>query len=209
MNALPLVTATVVLSATVANAATIVDFGTGFAGAGGTVSIGANVTGSGILIDTVTISGAPVNNGVYDVNGTAACLSGFSGVCGILSFDKNLNTITLLGSIPSLGILAPINLLSGDLSGGLNILINNGVIGSLTAAGRDTKARELLAAIGLDPSTEWTYFAFETAVNGTGQGSPYTALSTDITNTSVPEPGSLLLLGSGLTTLAIRRRRSR
>src|SRR5262245_32260853 len=46
--------AAVALTAASANAATIIDFGTGFGGAGGTINIGANITGSGIFIDTVT-----------------------------------------------------------------------------------------------------------------------------------------------------------
>ncbi len=189
--------------------AAVIDFSTGFGGAGGTVAIGADITGSGIFIDTVTIFGAPVNNGVFDVEGAGVCGDAVGG-CGLLSFDRNQNVITVVGSIPALGIVAPINLLSGNLSGGVNVLLNNGNTGSITASGADTKARELLVAIGLDPLTSFAFFGFVTGVNATGSGSPYTAISTDITNTSVPEPATVSLLGLGLVSVAIGAwRRSR
>src|SRR5687768_10860219 len=93
-----LMAATIVAVAPVtAHAAPVIDFGTGFGGAGGTVTIGTNRTGSGIFIDTVEIIGASLNNGVFDVEGPGVCGDAVGG-CGILSFDAQLSTLVLLGS---------------------------------------------------------------------------------------------------------------
>jgi hypothetical protein len=148
---------------------------------------------------------------VFDVEGSALCGDAVGG-CGTLSFDRNLNTLTIVGSIPALGILAPVNLLSGNLSGGVNVLINNGVTGAVTLSGSDTKAPELLRAIGFDPATPFTFFGAEIGVNSAAQGPPYTAISTDIANTQVvPEPGSMALIAVGVAGVAVSvtRRRAR
>ena len=209
MRVLVLSVAALMLMVAPSASAAVIDFATGSGGPGGTVTIGANITGSGIFIDTVTIIGAPLNNGVFDVEGAGVCADAVGG-CGVLNFDRNANTISLLGSIPALGILAPVNLLTGNLAGGVTVLVNNGTVGQLSLSGADTKARELLLAIGLDPLTGFAFFASEISANSTGGGSPYTATSTDILNTSVPEPGSLVLIGFGLAAVAaIQRRRNR
>ena len=202
-----LLVASMALSAGAAHASTIIiDFSTGMAGIGGTLTIGADITGFNIPIDTMTVTIDGVTR-VIDVSGGGICPSGEGHACALLSFDKNLNTITIVGSIPAVGLLAPFNLLSGDLSGGVNVLINNGVTGSVSFSGRDTKAPELLTALGIDPATQFKYFGFVTAVNGTGQGSPYTVVSADVTNTAIPEPTSIALFATGLVGLARATRR--
>ena len=58
--------------AAAAMAAPVLDFGTGFAGSGGIVTYDpntGNVSGTGIGLDVLIVSGAPVNNGVYDLSG--------------------------------------------------------------------------------------------------------------------------------------------
>jgi len=196
--------------------ASVIDFSTGLGGAGGTINIGTNITGSGIFIDTVTIIGAPLNNGIYDVEGTGACADSLGG-CGVLSFNRDLSTITLVGSIPSLGINSPINLLTGDLSGGVTVGINDGATGAINVSGHDTKAPQLLFALGMDAGTSFNLFGGVIGFSNSGQG-PYTADSTDIHNNSgsggsasgqnvVPEPGSLLLFGTGLMGAATKLRR--
>ena len=175
-----------------ANAGAIIDFGTGLAPTGGVITLlpGNNATGAGIPIGVLNISGAPMGLNQYIPTGAAV------GGNASLDFDTIANTITITGGIPALDIPNGTVLLSGSFTSWE--ISSEGLEGF----GPDAKNAELLAALGLSADTKFSFFGFSlTGEAIPGAANTFAAISTDIKNTEVPEPSSLILLGCGLIGL--------
>ena len=193
-----LMTLGVALSPFPVQAVPIIDFGTGTAGTGGTITSlgGGNYSGAGIPVDVLSVTGAP-GAGVYDLSGAFVSGTAVGGNSAVLAFNTSTGSISITGGVPAL-VIGSTTLLSGSFSS----FTVTGPIGNtlaISGLGPDAKDPYLLSALGLSPTLPFNFFGFTisadfNSVTGTG-----TATSTDIVNTAaVPEPATLLLLGSGL-----------
>lgn len=198
----------ILASAAPALAVATLNFSTGGAGVGGllTVDSSNNAIGTNIPIGSFTAIGTGTTDGDYSVVG------------GLLNFNTSTGAITINGGIPTL-FGAPVEsalLLSGLFN--TFFVFADSFNATVSGAGPDTKNPDLLTALGLAPDTPFAFFGFTlAAIDTDSTGVPgntyYVATSTLMINmeqppvNAVPEPGTLLLLGSGLAAAGIWGRR--
>lgn len=187
-------------------AAAVIDFQTGPAGAGGTIT----------QFGPDHIFGENINISLLILDGTKR--DGSYGADALLRFDTLRNFIEITGVVDFGTPLDPVKRLDPQkcvncTGGGTRGLLLQGsftdwsfdTIGSnqvFTGTGPDIKSVELLKLAGIDPKTPFEFFGFSIeSINGT-------VISTDIVNTAVPVPAAIWLFGSGILGLiGISRRR--
>jgi len=196
-----------------AQAGPVIDFATGSAGAGGTITIvdaGTGATGTNILINLMTVIDGSSQT-VFDVSGAGTSATDPSDSTALLNFAIGSagNFITLTGGVPTLLIPDGTILLTGSFATGVTIS-DMGFFGAVSGSGPDTKDPALLTALGIPVDTSFQFLEFTLGMSG-GSAGVFTATSTDILNRAIPEPRSIALLGIGLLALAgvMRRRRRR
>jgi hypothetical protein len=215
MKKLIVAAVTAVLLVPALSFAAVLDFGTGTAGAGGTIVDvgGGDAVGINIFIDNLAAVGTSADN-VYNLDGLLPCATGGGGFCAALNFDTAAGTFSIDGSVPGLGGgISQRTLVTGMIDS--FTFTATGLFASFSAFGTDTKDPDLLAALGIPPGTPFSFAGFTLGFASPvacGEGlTCYTAISTDFADVSssapIPEPGTLVLLGGGLIGLARARRR--
>ncbi len=192
----------------------------------------AALVGTNIAIGDLVVTGAPMNNGTYIVNGSISCnqpiIAGVgNGTCGALSFTTGagdqtgtsagiVNVFASGGSVSITGSVLPLlgggPIASGTLLTGSFTGPNTATAAATNGIGFDTKNAALLAFFGItDPNFDFAHATLDMlpGINPTNPFSDTVTLANFENTSAVPEPVSISLLGTVMLGCAALMRRRR
>jgi hypothetical protein len=157
------------------------------------------VEGKNLLIDSFIVSGDPGHNATYNIDGQGRGHGGTATALLNFTTGPNGGSLSIVGRIPGLGITSNVPLIA---SGTFSSWIFDPT-GTFGAIGLDVINPVLLRALGLPAQTqlEFTLFTNFLPKNHAVIGSEFR------TNPVVPEPASMLLVGTGIAAVVRARRR--